>query len=103
MLAPFFSMIPNPVMRKPGSMPSILRAGPAIARHYTFGCAARAPLRRLLIDHRGGVNVLHVVEALQGIEQLLHPSSFVTLERILGGGLHGELGELGLQARLGEG
>src|SRR5690349_6140850 len=50
MVAPFFSIIPNPVMRKPGSMPSILRAGPAIAPHYTFGCAAPAPLRRLLID-----------------------------------------------------
>src|SRR5262249_22333399 len=33
-------MMPNPVMRKPGSMPSILRAGPAIAPHYTFACAA---------------------------------------------------------------
>src|SRR5258706_8452368 len=28
-------MIPNPVMRKPGSMPRILRAGPAIAPHYS--------------------------------------------------------------------
>jgi hypothetical protein len=56
-------MIPNPVMRKPGSMPRILRAGPAIAPHYTFECAARAPLRRLLIDHRGRVDVLRVVEA----------------------------------------
>src|SRR5882672_9510068 len=50
MFAPFFSMIPNPVTRKPGSMPSILRAGPAIAPHYTFACAARSastcPTRR---------------------------------------------------------
>src|SRR5882672_9972803 len=50
MLAPFFSMIPNPVMRKPGSMPSILRTGPAIAPHYTYACATLAPLRRLLIN-----------------------------------------------------
>src|SRR5882762_10885361 len=77
-------MIPNPVMRKPGSMPRILRAGPAIAPHYTFECAARAPLRRLLIDHRGRVDVLRVVEALQGVEQLLHLRRLVALQDVLG-------------------
>src|SRR6266851_1399023 len=80
-------MIPNPVMRKPGSMPRILRAGPAIAPHYS----------PLLIDHRRGVDLLHVVDVLQRLEQLLHPPRLIAFQNVFRGGLHGDFREVRLQ------
>src|SRR5882672_8300371 len=45
------------------------------------------------VDYRGRVDVLHVVETFQRVEQPLHARGLVALQDVLGDRLHGDLGE----------
>src|SRR5258707_13731907 len=57
------------------------------------------PFLPLLVDDRRSVDVLHVVEVLQRIEQLLHPRPFLAFKDVFGGGLHRDIGKRGREAR----
>src|SRR5882672_9370515 len=77
------------------------RAG---GRAKTALCPVSSPdlrSRILSVDYRGRVDVLHVVETFQGVEQPLHARGLVALQDVLGDRLHGDLGERRLQAVLG--
>ena len=56
-----------------------------------------------VLDQRVGVDLLHVVEVFQRVEQLLHLDRVVAGEHGFGGRLHDDLGELGLEVRGGQG
>ena len=53
-------------------------------------------------EHRGRVDVLHVVERLEGVEQLLHPLRVFAAHLDFDQRLHRHFGELGLEAALRE-
>src|SRR5471032_1887908 len=52
-----------------------------------------------VFDQRVGVDLLHVVEVFQRVEQLLHLDRVVAGEHRFGGRLHDDLGHFGLEAR----
>src|SRR5438876_100775 len=90
-LPPTHTIRPKPVMRRPGSIPRMRRTFMASPG------AAWVPSRRRFLDDGGGVHVLHVVDRLECIEELLHSGGGLARQRDFGGRLHGQLGEFGFE------
>src|SRR5438046_7685322 len=91
---PMNATMPNPVMRRPGSMPRMRRSCVAEAR--TFGNAA------LRFKDGVGVDVLHIVKRLDRVDELLHSRRILARHLDIGRGLHRHFGELGLESGLDE-
>src|SRR5262245_50291749 len=91
-------MIPNPVTRRPGSMPR-MRIGAPTAAHYPEE-PPRFTRGESRIERGGGVHVLHVVERIERVEESLHSRRVVALQLDLGGRLHRDLGERRLESGL---
>src|SRR5450755_549572 len=95
-LPPEATMTPNPVARRPGSMPRMRRMVKRIAPSV---CVARS----CVFDDRGRIDILDVVDRLERIEQLLHSGRLVAAEIDFRCRLHRPLGELGFELRLCQG
>src|ERR1700686_507163 len=72
-LPPEAMMTPNPVTRRPGSMPRMRRMVKRIAPR---GGVARS----CVFDDRGRIDILDIVDGLERIEQLLHSGGVVAVE-----------------------
>src|SRR5664279_255207 len=92
-LPPEATMTPNPLTRRPGSMPRMRRTVNRVAP------AAIVP-RSCVFDDRGGVDILHVVDRFERVEQLLHSGGVVSAEVDFGGRFHRHLGEFRVELRL---
>src|ERR1700692_2913723 len=92
-LPPETTMTPNPVARRPGSMPRMRRT---VKRIAPCVCVARS----CVFDDRGRIDILDVVDRLERIEQLLHSGRVVAAEIDFRRRLHRHLGELGFELRL---
>src|SRR5438105_11039702 len=92
-LPPEAMMTPNPVTRRPGSMPRMRRMVKRIAP-----CDGVA--RSCAFDDRGRIDILYVVDGLDRVEQLLHSGGVFAVEFDLRDRLHRHLGELGFELYL---
>src|SRR6266853_2715066 len=92
-LSPEAMMTPNPVTRRPGSMPRMRRM---VKRIAPYGGVARS----CVLDDRGRIDILDVVDGLERIEQLLHSGRLVAAEIDFRCRLHRHLGERGFELRL---
>ena len=45
----------------------------------------------LLLDHRGGIHVLHIIQGLQRVQESLHTRRIIARQRVFGSGFHGDL------------
>src|ERR1700680_717786 len=72
-LPPEAMMTPNPVTRRPGSMPRMRRMVKPIAP-----CGGVA--RSCVFDDRGRIDILDVVDRLERMEQVLHSRRVVAAE-----------------------
>src|SRR5215467_1984101 len=75
-------------------------APPDAALH--LGQLAYVTGRRPSVDHRRRVHVLHVIEVLERVQQLLHAPALVAREHVFGRRLHRDVRKVGLEPRLGQ-
>ena len=66
--------------------------GETFVRAWTrLGKNASARQGSLLLDHRSGIYVLHIVQGLQRVQESLHTRRIIARQRVFGSGFHGDL------------